>query len=603
MRTSQRREWRLAASALALLELAGGRAGNAAETPALAWRSVSAPVRGGEISALAFDAASATLAIGDVRGVLVGPPEGAFERRLRRGPVRDLAFLGGANAGSLLAATARGLFLLEPGGAVAEVSPGPGPAARAANRLAVAAGWVAAATDDGVFFSRDARRWQRPATGFPAGAATALALREREGALECWAVVAGEPWSAQLVAAGEDLTAREIRRQTVSFGAANGGPVDLVLAPEGADVVMVYPTALALRERDGALECWAVVAGEPWSAQLVAAGEELTAREIRRQTVSFGAANGGPVDLVLAPAGADVVMVYPTALALRDARSDTWRSVRLELPPGAEALRFRAGAGHLFLATLRGLLVAETLEGPWRRAEPPAGSAAVRALAGDTGVLFAAADTGLLAGSEPAPRAAAVDTGERRLELPEEPSIEQVHRAALAYSRLGLGRMDALRRGVSTRGWLPVVALRGGYAHDENRGAKRDQTVSSGAIWHLEDRDRDHGQGYDVSLSIAWDLGDIAYHPEAIDVSHEAREVIELRDDVLDEITQLYFERRRVLAQLQALPDRGDAEAFRLRLRADELAAGIDAWTGGWFGHQTHSFAAQTVSSPRAGGN
>ena len=46
-------------------------------------------------------------------------------------------------------------------------------------------------------------------------------------------------------------------------------------------------------------------------------------------------------------------------------------------------------------------------------------------------------------------------------------------------------------------------------------------------------------------------------------------EVIELRDDVLDEITQLYFERRRVLAQLQALPDPGDAERLRLRLRDD----------------------------------
>ena len=68
--------------------------------------------------------------------------------------------------------------------------------------------------------------------------------------------------------------------------------------------------------------------------------------------------------------------------------------------------------------------------------------------------------------------------------------------------------------------------------------------------------------------------------------------MIELRDDVLDEITQLYFERRRVLAQLQALPDPGDAEALRLRLRADELAAGIDAWTGGWFGRQTRRLAA-----------
>ena len=57
--------------------------------------------------------------------------------------------------------------------------------------------------------------------------------------------------------------------------------------------------------------------------------------------------------------------------------------------------------------------------------------------------------------------------------------------------------------------------------------------------------------------------------------------MIELRDDVLDEITQLYFERSRVLVELAGAQT--PEEALRLRLRASELAAGIDAWTGGWF--------------------
>jgi len=88
----------------------------------------------------------------------------------------------------------------------------------------------------------------------------------------------------------------------------------------------------------------------------------------------------------------------------------------------------------------------------------------------------------------------------------------------------------------------------------------------------------------ELQLVVSWDLGDIAYHPESIDVSHEAREIIELRDDVLDEITQLYFERRRVLAALALQPDA--LVAGELQLRAAQLAAGIDAWTGGWFGRQ-----------------
>ena len=186
---------------------------------------------------------------------------------------------------------------------------------------------------------------------------------------------------------------------------------------------------------------------------------------------------------------------------------------------------------------------------------------------------------------------------------PEEPAIERVHRAALAYLRLGPKGMDALQQGVSKRGWLPVVVFHGGLARDKSRATAWDEAISGGAVWSLVDRDHDRAEDYDVGVSLSWDLGDVAYHPEAIDVSREAREVIELRDDVLDEITQLYFERRRVLAQLQAPPDAGDAELLRLRLRADELAAGIDAWTGGWFGRQTSRLAAQTLPLPRAGGN
>jgi len=516
-----------------VLVLAGDRATAAAEPTALVWRSLAAPVRGGEIGALAFDRASGTLALGDLRGVLVGPPDGSFERRLRRSLVRDLAFIGDAGGLSLLAATARGLFLVESSGAVVEVSPGPGATARAGNRLAVTASWIAVASDDGVFLSRDARRWVRPATAFPAGPATAVALREQAGGLECWAVVGGEPWSARLVADGQELVARESLRQTVSFAAGGGGPVDVVLGPPGADVAMVYPTALALR----------------------------------------------------------------------DALTGAWRVVQLELPPGAEVLRLAAGAGRLFLATLRGLLVAESLEGPWRRAGPPAGSAAVRALVGDPAVLFAAADTGLLAGAAPEPRAAGAGPSAQRFVLPEEPAIERVHQAALAYLRLGPKRMDSMQQGVANRGWLPIVVVHGALAHDKSRTTAWDEAVTGGSLWSLVDRDRDHAEDYDVGVTLSWDLGNLAYHPEEIDVSREAREVIELRDDVLDEITQLYFERRRVLAQLQALPDAGDAELLRLRLRADELAAGIDAWTGGWFGRQTLRLTPESLSLPRTGGN
>ena len=104
------------------------------------------------------------------------------------------------------------------------------------------------------------------------------------------------------------------------------------------------------------------------------------------------------------------------------------------------------------------------------------------------------------------------------------------------------------------------------------------------AVQPDNDSDRRHSQDWGLSLTLTWNLADLAYHPELIDVSRETRALIEFRDDVLDEITQLYFERRRVLVEIDASRDR--ATRARLRLRADELAAGIDAWTDGWFSQQ-----------------
>jgi hypothetical protein len=285
-----------------------------------------------------------------------------------------------------------------------------------------------------------------------------------------------------------------------------------------------------------------------------------------------------------------------------------WRSVPragaaagcAPLPPGGEARRlFRAG-GRWWLASDRGLLVAEAAAGPWRREAPPLGSLEAHALAGGEGRLFVGTERGLLVSraavpASPgalAPAAGAVSDlpaallGERG-----DPPLEAVRRAALAYLDLGAPRLRRLRRGAERRGWLPTVALRLDRDRDRSRRDDFDEAFVSGGLRSLVDRQDDRGASFGASLSLEWDLGDVLYHPESVDVSRETRELVELRDDVLDEIHHLYFERRRVLLELLALPAGRPLEAARLRLRADELAAGIDAWTGGWFGRHAARLA------------
>ncbi|HSJ96240.1 MAG TPA: hypothetical protein VLC53_04160, partial [Myxococcota bacterium] len=161
--------------------------------------------------------------------------------------------------------------------------------------------------------------------------------------------------------------------------------------------------------------------------------------------------------------------------------------------------------------------------------------------------------------------------------------IAEVQRAALAHLDLAGARTARMWRGVRRRGALPVVALDGALADDRHHYRTWDEAFSSGETRRLFDRDRDRERERAVSLRLPWDLGSLLYHPEEIDVSTEMRRTIELRDDVLDELNQLYFDRRRA-RDAAALAGPGSPESAREALRAEELAAGLDAWTGGWFG-------------------
>jgi len=59
--------------------------------------------------------------------------------------------------------------------------------------------------------------------------------------------------------------------------------------------------------------------------------------------------------------------------------------------------------------------------------------------------------------------------------------------------------------------------------------------------------------------------------------------VVQLRDDILDEVTKLYFERIRVKCEIDNLSIEERKKRFEKELRLAELTASIDALTGGYF--------------------
>jgi hypothetical protein len=170
--------------------------------------------------------------------------------------------------------------------------------------------------------------------------------------------------------------------------------------------------------------------------------------------------------------------------------------------------------------------------------------------------------------------------------MPRDPALSRVHTRALSMLRLEPRRGDALWRGLGRRGWWPTLSVQGGADYRSGRSHDYDENFSYGQLNQLNDQNTERSTYYDAGIVLSWDLGEIAYNDDAVDLSREMRQVISLRDNVLDEINQLYFDRQRALRALSGFADWSDPEAASLRLRALELAAGLDAWTGGWFSSQ-----------------
>jgi hypothetical protein len=217
------------------------------------------------------------------------------------------------------------------------------------------------------------------------------------------------------------------------------------------------------------------------------------------------------------------------------------------------------------------------------RASAPAGTRATHAITVAGGVVFAAAADELWRGEPEAPARRVRGSLDR---MPRDPELTQVHRRAVERLRLEPRRVDRMWRGLGRRAWLPSVSLRGGVDYGSGRSRDYDENFSYGQLNRLNDRNTARSTDYDAAISLSWDFADLAYSSESVALSREARQVIGLRDNVLDEINQLYFDRQRALRALSAFADWSDPEADALRLRALELAAGLDAWTGGWFSAQ-----------------
>ena len=163
----------------------------------------------------------------------------------------------------------------------------------------------------------------------------------------------------------------------------------------------------------------------------------------------------------------------------------------------------------------------------------------------------------------------------------ERTEIRSLHRTVLAYLDISPRRIAAIEKRARRSAWLPEVRATLSLDRERTRDSDHDEVFSSGRVRNLFDSasERENSVGLDVTF--VWKLARSAEPDQALDISRERRQLVELRDQVLERVNRLHFERQRLILRLAALDPGATAERAELAIRAGELGAHLDAWSGG----------------------
>ncbi len=164
------------------------------------------------------------------------------------------------------------------------------------------------------------------------------------------------------------------------------------------------------------------------------------------------------------------------------------------------------------------------------------------------------------------------------LYLNDEPDIRKVQQAAIAYAEVHPDKIKTWRKQAAQKAMLPQV----------NLGLNRNVTD----LWHWETgsgtkaEDDVLRKGNDViewDVTLSWDLSGLIWNNDQTSIDSRSKLMSELRDNILDEINRLYFERIRLKMELDSLSIEDRKKRWDRELRLKELAASLDALTDGYF--------------------
>jgi len=158
-----------------------------------------------------------------------------------------------------------------------------------------------------------------------------------------------------------------------------------------------------------------------------------------------------------------------------------------------------------------------------------------------------------------------------------------VQKAAIKYAEVDPEKITQWRKKAAKKAILPKLGI----------GLER----NSSDLWHWESGSTAIGQSgddllrrgrdnLDWDVTLSWDLGELIWNADQTSIDVRSKLMVELRDDILDEVNKLYFERLRVKSELDNLPIEDRKKRFDKELKLEELTASLDSLTAGYYSEQ-----------------
>jgi ligand-binding sensor domain-containing protein len=247
--------------------------------------------------------------------------------------------------------------------------------------------------------------------------------------------------------------------------------------------------------------------------------------------------------------------------------------------------RFAATPGAVYAATDKGVYRWDDATGKLESFSGGLDSTDVRwvSYSGQGDFLLAATSSGIFRLAHPDLKIEAVvgdappSASEFLARFAAEPSIAAVQAAAVRYAEVHPDKIAGWRRAAARRALLPTFSIDADLDEDRNVDVDRGGT---------NDPDRfiigPEEESLGWSVGVSWNLGDLIWNDDQTSIDSRSKLMAELREDILNQVTHLYYERRRLQAEMALSPPADLAVQIEKDLRLQELSAQLDALTGGF---------------------